>query len=381
MPSLLLTIGRLPKALDFARSFHAAGWRVVVAEPFGRHLTGASNSVARSVTTPPPSASKAAYLEALLTIIREERIDLVLPLSEETMHVAHLHGRLPAGVRLFAPHPEILLPLHDKARFPVLARAHGLPVPATALLGTPEGARIATDGPFVLKPVLSCSGRGVSLHEAGAALPAPGGSAMVVQRRLPGAHVSSFTLAHQGRVQVTVLYRGTVMAGTVAVAFERIARPDIAALIEDFVARLGHSGFISFDFIDDAEGQPQAIECNPRVTSGVHFVETADLAPGILAPFAQPLGLRRHSKMQQLYPTLTETQGSILTPRRYLHNVRQLFTSRDVTWDRTDPMPLISMPVTAFGIIRMAMAQRRTFGQVSTDDISWFEGERVDVHV
>lgn len=381
MRSVLLTIGRLPKALDFARSFHAAGWRVVVAEPFGRHLTGASNSVARSVTTPPPSASKAGYLEAMLTIIREERIELVLPLSEETMHVAHLHGRLPAGVRLFAPPPEILLPLHDKARFPVLASAHGLPVPATALLGTPEAARIATDGPFVLKPVLSCSGRGVSLHEAGAALPAPGGSAMVVQRRLPGAHVSSFTLAHQGRVQVTVLYRGTVMAGTVAVAFERIARPDIAALIEGFVARLGHSGFISFDFIDDAEGRPQAIECNPRVTSGVHFVETADLAPAILAPFAQPLCLRRHSKMQQLYPTLTETQGSILTPRRYLHNVRQLFTSRDVTWDRTDPMPLISMPVTAFGIIRMAMAQRRTFGQVSTDDISWFEGERVDVHV
>jgi hypothetical protein len=379
MPSLLLTIGRLPKALDFARSFHAAGWRVVVAEPFGRHLTGASNSVAKCVTTPPPSASKAAYLDALLTIIREERIDLVLPLSEETMHVAHLHGRLPAGVRLFAPPPEILLPLHDKARFPVLASAHGLAVPATALLGTPEAARIAADGAFVLKPVLSCSGRGVSLHEAGAAVSGPDGSAMVVQRRLPGAHVSSFTLAHQGRVQVTVLYRGTVMAGTVAVAFERIARPDIAALIEGFVARLGHSGFISFDFIDDAEGQPQAIECNPRVTSGVHFVETADLAPAILAPFAQPLGLRRHSKMQQLYPTLTETQGSILTPRRYLHNVRQLFTSRDVTWDRTDPMPLISMPVTAFGIIRMAMAQRRTFGQVSTDDISWFEGERVDV--
>ncbi|WP_376987700.1 ATP-grasp domain-containing protein [Bosea sp. R86505] len=378
---MLLTIGRLPKALDFARSFHAAGWRVVVAEPFGRHLTGASNSVVRSLTTPPPSASKAAYLEALLTIIREERIDLVLPLSEETMHVAHLHGRLPAGVRLFAPPPEILLPLHDKARFPVLASAHGLPVPATALLGTPEAARIAADGPFVLKPVLSCSGRGVSLHEAGAAVSGPDGSAMVVQRRLPGAHVSSFTLAHQGRVQVTVLYRGTVMAGTVAVAFERIARPDIAALIEGFVARLGHSGFISFDFIDDAEGRPQAIECNPRVTSGVHFVETADLAPAIFAPFAQPLGLRRHSKMQQLYPTLTETQGSILTPRRYLHNVRQLFTSRDVTWDRTDPMPLISMPVTAFGIIRMAMAQRRTFGQVSTDDISWFDGERVDAHV
>jgi hypothetical protein len=375
MPTVLLTIGRLPKALDFARSFHAAGWRVIVAEPFARHLTGASRSVAKRLTTPPPSASKRAYLDALMAIIRDERIDLVLPLSEETMHVAHVHGRLPESVRLFAPGPDVLLPLHDKARFPALAREHGWPAPETAPAGTPDAARIAATGPFVVKPVFSCSGRGVSLHEAGEAIPDADGVPKVVQRRLPGAHVSSFTLAHQGQVQITVLYRGTVMAGTVAVAFERVERHDISAWIEGFVTSTGHSGFISFDFIDDERGRPHAIECNPRVTSGVHFIETADLAPGILTPFSQLIRLKTSRKMQQLYPTLTETQGSILHPRRYLHNVRQLFSSRDVTWDVRDPMPLLSMPFTAFGIIRMAMAQGRSFGQVSTDDISWFEGE------
>ncbi len=103
----------------------------------------------------------------------------------------------------------------------------------------------------MLKPVFSCSGRSVSLHAAGAPFPEAPDRPMVVQRRLPGAHVSSFTLAHEGKVQVTSLYRGTIMAGTVAAAFERIERPDIAALIAGFVRATGHSGFLSFDFIDE----------------------------------------------------------------------------------------------------------------------------------
>ena len=52
--NLLLTLGRLPKALDVARGFADLGWRVVVAEPFKRHLAGASRAVAQShrVTAP-----------------------------------------------------------------------------------------------------------------------------------------------------------------------------------------------------------------------------------------------------------------------------------------------------------------------------------------
>jgi hypothetical protein len=32
------------------------------------------------------------------------------------------------------------------------------------------------------------------------------------------------------------------------------------------------------------------------------------------------------------------------------------------------------MPITAFSIIAMSIRQQQTFGQVSTQDISWFEG-------
>lgn len=372
--TVLITIGRLPKALDFARAFHARGWTVIVAEPFSRHLTGASNTVTKSRVTPAPSAGKAAYLDALLEIVARDGVDLILPLSEETMHVAHLRDRLPAGVSVYALQAGDLLALHDKQCFAALAASHGLSVPRTAALGSAGADALVQSCDYVVKPALSCSGRGVAFGAAGTA-PSPGSSdeRQIVQQRIEGAHFSTFSIAHAGRIAITVVYRGLVMSGTVAVAFERVEHPAISSWVEDFVARTGHTGFISFDFIVDAEGCPYAIECNPRVTSGVHFIETGDLAAATLDPAAPPPRLRDTLWMQQFYPTLTETQGAIRDPVRLGTCFRALIKAKDVTWSARDPWPFISMPVTAFQIIAASIRTGRSFGEVSTADISWFE--------
>ena len=374
--TVLITIGRLPKALDFARAFHAQGWTVIVAEPFGSHLTGASRTVARSRVTPAPSAGKAAYLDSLLEIVARDGVDLVLPLSEETLHGAHLRDRLPPGVRLYTPPADHLLALHDKQRFAALAEVLGLTVPTTAALGSVEADALARSNDFVVKPALSCSGRGIVFGAAGTRPRAASTDArQIVQQRIRGPHFSTFSIAHEGRVAITVVYRGLVMSGTVAVAFERVEHPAIATWVEAFVARTSHTGFISFDFIVDDDGIPRAIECNPRVTSGVHFIETQDLAATTLDPAAPPPRLRDTRWMQQFYPTLTETQGSVFDPVRFGPNFRALMKARDVTWDARDPWPFITMPVTAFQIIAASVRQGRSFGEVSTADISWFEDE------
>lgn len=372
--TVLITIGRLPKALDFARAFHAAGWTVIVAEPFRHHLTGASNSVAKRHVTPAPSAGKAAYLEALKQIVVEEGVDLVLPLSEETMHVAHLRDGLPAGVNVYAPPIEKLLALHDKARFAALAASLGLAVPRTAVLGSADAKTLAETSDYVVKPTLSCSGRGVVFGRAGTT-PCPGSADahQIVQQQIRGPHFSTFSIAHGGRVSVTVIYRGLVMSGTVAVAFERVEHAAIAAWVDAFVERTGHTGFISFDFIVDSDGLPQAIECNPRVTSGVHFIETQDLAASTLDPAAPPPRLRATREMQQFYPTLTETQGSVFQPARFGPNLATLIRAKDVSWSAADPWPFVTMPLTSLQIIVSAIREGRSFGEVSTRDISWFE--------
>lgn len=368
MKTVLLTLGRLPKALDLARGFHAAGCRVLVAEPMKRHLTGASNSVAASFATRAPATDHQGYLEDLLAIIVRERVDLVVPVSEESMHVGFLHGRLPPDTCLAAPSGAWLVGLHSKLGFVETARAHTLPIPPSARADTPEAAAIASEHRHVVKPILGCGGRNIRIRPAGL-LEKPSPSDLV-QRFVEGPHLSSFTLARRGRSLVTAIYQGTLMSGTVAVRFERADNACITAWIDRFIAATGYEGFLSFDFILDGD-QPLAIECNPRVTSGVHFVEPEPLARALLDPASlAPIPLRPIRQRQQFYAALTEVQSRFWR-RGGGRAVHDLFTTNDVSWSRADPMPFLTMTWTAWPIIRAARQTCLGFGAVATLDIDW----------
>lgn len=373
--TVLVTLGRLPKGLDICRSFAAAGWRVVVAEPHARHLCGASSSVTRSVQLPPPAQGKRAYLQMLAEAARKHGADLVVPVSEEALHVAFLPQLLPR-LPVFAMQPGAMLALHHKGHFVEIARQAGLAVPQTHPLGSAEAAAMGAEGRVVVKPVHSAAGRGVRMLAAGAALPTPDPDApAIVQRFLPGVEISSCTVARGGRVVGTVIYRGVQFAGSVACAFERVEHPQAEAWITRLVAALRWTGFISFDMREDAEGRIHGIECNPRTTSGLHFFRCEDIAPAILGT-AETLRHRDTTRLQQVWSCLTETQlAAFRRDRAFPGHLKRLFTTRDVTWSLRDPMPLLTMPFTAWPILRDAARQRVPFGEVATLDVGWFEGE------
>jgi hypothetical protein len=373
MTTVLLTLGRLPKALDLARGFHAAGARVLVAEPMKRHLTGASNSVAAQFQTRAPAEDHAGYLEDLLAIIAREKVDLVCPVSEESMHVGFLHGRLPPGTRLAAPSGQTLVGLHSKLGFVETAHRHGLPIPGSARADTAQAAEIAAGGRHVVKPILSCGGRDIRIRPAGPLeQPSP---ADLVQRFVDGPHLSSFTLARRGRSLVTAIYRGTLMSGTVAVRFERVDNAGVTDWIDRFIQQTGYEGFLSFDFILDGT-QPLAIECNPRVTSGIHFVEPEPLARALLDPASlAPIPLRPIRERQQFYAVLTEVQSRFWR-KSGGRAARDLFTTNDVSWSRADPMPFLTMTYTAWPIISAARQTGLSFGEIATRDIDWTVASR-----
>jgi len=374
MTTVLLTLGRLPKALDLARGFSRAGCRVLVAEPFGWTLTGASRHVAREFKVPPPVAGKAAYLEAIAQIVVDERVDLLVPVSAETMHVAHLRDILEPAVQLFTMPPEQVTVLHDKAGFVRAAEALGLGVPETHELGTPEALALAQSGDVIVKPVYSCSGRGVRVVRRGSALPeVDPASPVIVQRFIEGQEYSSCTIARDGRAVATTVYRGTVTAGSVAISFERVESPAIHRWIETSVNASGWTGFIAFDFFVDAVGAVWGIECNPRATSGLHFWEAEDIARAVLDPGGMtPVRVRPQRHLQQFYSCLTEAQLAMFRGKGFKDQLARLFSTRDVTWDWSDPWPFLSMMVTSWPIMRMAMAERVPFGEVATRDVDWY---------
>lgn len=375
--TILLTLGRLPKGLELAFAFKQAGHRVVVAEPWRWHLSRVSRAVDRCHAVTAPNTDANAYHADLRRIIEREQVDHVIAVSEETMHVAGLGDALPQGARLFGMPQARLLELHDKLGFIQRAQAMGLPVPATFGLDSAEGRDFAAREAHIVKPRFSSAGHGLHIQAAGDVLPVVDEPA-VIQAWLPGEELCSFSVAHQGRVIGSVIYRGRIVSGSVAVCFEQVREPDPAMLgwIERFVAASGYSGFIAFDFRRDAAGEALPIECNPRTTSGIHFVHPADLVQAILAPEA-PNAFRRREEpvLQQFYPALTETQGAALKGRPWRGNLKYLFGCRDVSWSLRDPLPFLLMPLTSYQILRRTIFSGMSFGEAATVDIGWYHGE------
>lgn len=372
----LLTLGRLPKALDIAEALSKAGWRVVIAEPFGWHLCRVSRHVSKSIKVTAPNTDQEKYLEDMLEVIGRERVSLVVPVSEEAMHAVLLASRLPEDVRLFSAPQEQLLELHDKYRFNQLADSLGLAVPRTHLLGTTEATDFSSSNDYVLKPACTCSGKGFSVHSMQDPLPDHAALPVtVVQQKMPGALKSTFSIVHEGRVMGTVVYRAAMLSGTVAVAFERLdGETRIENWVNAFALKTRYSGFLSFDMMEDEHGSPHAIECNPRATSGVHFVSRESIVGALVRPQAQTeLELRPYRLMQQFFPCLTETQTALFKRDGFLKKARTMIRAKDVTFSISDPLPLWLMPVTSWEIMKRSFLAGQSFGEASTFDIAWFE--------
>ncbi|MEL7028726.1 MAG: ATP-grasp domain-containing protein [Pseudomonadota bacterium] len=310
----------------------------------------------------------------LREILITEQADLFLPVSEEILHAAALVNELPEGVSYFGMPQEQLVRLHDKFAFNRLAGDIGLAAPETYLIGDPEAQALAERVDTIVKPVFGSCGRGVQRVARGKRLPATPGA--LVQMRIYGDPVCTMSIADRGRLLGTAIYRPVIEAGTVSVVFERINDPagSINTWVEAFIAEARASGFISFDFIVDQDGQPFAIECNPRTNSGVHFFEPVDLAEAILRP-GETDCVRLNGSMlgQQLFPCLTEALAAAPDWRRMARCFAALVRARDVSWSRSDPLPLLTMPFSASEILWRCLAKRERIADAATDDITLFD--------
>ena len=371
--SVLLTLGRLPKALEIARALDSAGCRVIIAEPLRWHVCKPSNSVASSYTVTAPNVDLDKYLRELLDIIMQEHIDLVVPISEEAVYVSLLHGRLPSDVRLACPLFEQMDLLNNKLSFADWAIEHNLSVPPTFAAHADEASELASRKNYVLKPSNGYSGVGVKLRQKGEILDVcePG---LIVQEQIQGRHISSLSLLKNGHDLCTVLYEGRVFADTVAVCSQRIdVLPQISTWIEKFALAGKLTGFFALDFILDDQGIPWVIECNPRVTSGIHFFDNHSTANALLNPDSQATVTLKRSpaRYQWGYSTLTEVCRSVFQAKEFLRKFKELINARDAVWDINDPWPFILMMPMSSEIMWAAMTSSMTLGEVSQLDIAW----------
>ncbi len=370
----LLTVGRFPKALTLARGLHRHGVRVLVADPLKRQLCSVSRSVSKNYQVAAPNTDIRAWERDILEIIDREQVTDLVPVSEEVCHVANLAPKLPAHVRYVGPSTPWIAQWHDKLAFVSHAIDRGVTAPSVFTTADPEARALVRQTECVLKPRRGCSGTDISFLPPGSSLPPPSNE-LLVQRKVEGAHLYTISWVEDGQVMATASYRGSTHSGTVAVGFQSAPTPfSVKQWIEQFVADTGTTGFLSFDFILDRGGIPWGIECNPRASSGIHFIDEAWLGAAVMGKASTPASITPAGKRAQWsYSTLTEAYKHLwrLRAPQLLRCLRDLLVSRDVVWSWRDPLPFLLMTPLCWEFIWKSIRERMPIGDASQCDIAW----------
>ena len=379
---VLVLGGRAPAALDHARRFQRQGWQVQVADSIPCRLSGWSSAVSATHALRPPREDPRGFIDDLVRIVREQGIDLVLPTCEEVFHLARHRQRLPPGVRVAVDAFESLRALHSKWEFVGLARRHGLPVPATARVqALGEAREWAAGRGVVLKPEYSRFGVHVRLYPQGIPIDAPELpplGAWVVQAFTHGDELCSYGIADRGRLLAHALYRPAYRLNrSSSYYFDPVEHPAIRDAIAAFVAGIGYTGQISFDWIEAADGSAAVLECNPRATSGLHlFPFDAALPAALLGEGDLQEPVQPRAKMIAALMASAGLQAAVRSGQvsRWWNDWRR---ADDVAAVRGDRIPAAGSMVDMASYARIAWTSGCTLREAATRDIEW-DGEPLE---
>lgn len=291
---VLLTGARAPATLELARLAARTGYEVHVADTDRWHICRGSRLITGCHTLPAPRGNHVKYGRAIRSLVERLGVDVVVPTCEEVFHIAAMRDQI--GAHVACDPLDRLAPLHDKWQFVGGCHAAGVPAPRTSILSDTLTLAQLPAGEYILKQRFSRFATHVLLWRTGDALPRLDGQARgawIAQQYVAGDAICTWSVASHGRVLAHATYAVDETAGQrgAAIAFHSVRHAAARVWVETFVAHHRLSGQFAFDFIDGPQGL-HGIECNPRLTSGIHcFRSMPDVARLLVEPVAAPLGV------------------------------------------------------------------------------------------
>ncbi|WP_349969955.1 ATP-grasp domain-containing protein [Pseudomonas caspiana] len=372
---VLILGARAPACLEWARAFNEAGWTVSVGDSLGQPLSRFSRSVQHFVRLPEPRLDPAGWIEALVSVIKAQRIDLLLPTCEEVFYLAHGLERLRPLCRVLTSDFALLHRLHHKGQFAAMTQDWTLSTPETRLLTDQQAvlALSAETAQWVFKPAYSRFASQTLIRPDASlvskvqpSIEAP----WVAQRFIQGREFCSFSVLVEGQLRAHSVYQPRYRVGRGSGIYFAPARPESVRLfLEQFGRETGYTGQVGFDFIEDHAGRFHVLECNPRATSGVHLFD---------------------NQRQALVSSLGEASGSVLEPTQEPRMIalamlllaapsrslsrtfwRDYRVARDVIVQQGDVLPLAAQWLSLGEILYRAASRRCGVLAASTADIEW----------
>lgn len=359
--NILITGGKMTKALQLARSFHRAGHHVILVETHKYWLSGHrfSRAVQKFYTVPAPERDPDGYCQAILKIVQGENIAAFIPVSSP---VASYYDAL-AG-ELIQPYCQVIhftsaitRMLDDKLSLCEQARSLGLSSPKAFLLTEPQQILdfdFQSDGSkYIVKslrydsvsrlklPIFPFAG----MEDYVKNLPISQENPWIVQEFIVGQEYCTHSTVRQGKIRLHCCSKSSPFQ----VNYEHIDKPEIYNWVGKFVKDLNLTGQISFDFIQTEDGTVYPIECNPRTHSAITMFynhpgvadaylkdgENKEAVPIVPLPESKPTYWLYHEIWRL---TAIRSWSGLQT---WLHRI---IKGKDAIFQINDPLPFLTVP-------------------------------------
>lgn len=377
---VLLTGGRAPATLELARLFSQQGSQVHVADSFPYALCKVSKAIKAFHDVPAAKQQPQAFIDELVKIVAAEQIDLLIPTCEEIFTIAHFQDSFPASCTLLTERADRLLRAHHKFEFIEWAKRLGLLIPETYYIDTKEQwynmlNRLPANENYIAKPVYTRSSNELIYLPMDREKPIDYKKGWVIQRLLQGDQYCTYSLTRNGEVTAHTTYKSEfrVGAGT-TISFQHEQHEEIEQWVRGFVRKTNWTGQIAFDFIRHSDGRCYPIECNPRLTSGIHLFRHTALVEkfvtdsgGIMTPTSN----RRVS----LIGAMCIFAGQQVKQHGLRKYIQALGDSEDAVFHRQDWRPFMYQLNASYQFAKIAKRQRISVLEATTADIAW-DGER-----
>ena len=359
--NILVSGGKMTKALQLARSFHAAGHRVILIEGHKYWLSGHrfSNAVSRFYTVPTPQDDPEGYTQALLEIVKQEKIDVYVPVCSPvaSYYDSLAKSALSEYCEVFHFDADITKMLDDKFAFSDQARSLGLSVPKSFKITDPEQV-INFDfsketRKYILKSISYDSVRRLNLtklpcdtpEETAAfvkSLPISPEKPWIMQEFIPGKELCTHSTVRDGELRLHCCSNSSAFQ----INYENVENPQIREWVQHFVKSLGLTGQVSLDLIQAEDGTAYAIECNPRTHSAITmFYNHPGVAEAYLGktPLPAPLEPLTNSKPTYwIYHEIWRLTG-IRSGKQLQTWLKNLVRGTDAVYRMDDPLPFLTL--------------------------------------
>ena len=357
--TILISGGKMTKALQLARSFHNAGHRVILVETHKYWLTGHRYSwaVDRFYTIPNPQTEE--YSQALLKIVQQEKVNIYVPVCSPvaSYYDAEVKRVLSGHCTVMHVDVETLQRLDDKYEFAKAAEALGLRVPKSYRITNPQQV-IDFDfsdaqRKYIIKSIPYDSVRRLDLTKLPCETPAETAAFVnslpiseskpwIMQEYIPGQEFCTHSTIRDGHLQLHCCCKSSAFQ----VNYQNVDSADIESWIRQFAKSLNLTGQVSFDFIQAADdGEIYAIECNPRTHSAITMfynhpdVAKAYLEPDPLPQTVQPLASSRPTYW--IYHEIWRLVTHLWSPKLVAERLQIIAQGKDAIFEWDDPLPFL----------------------------------------